>query len=77
VKKGDVIVRLDDRQAKLELQYLKTLQSIKEKDKRNFLQVGPLRIEKSAYSAMWEVLAIFMLLVIMLAVLRIEQNTRK
>ncbi len=52
-------------------------QQIKEKDKRNFLQVGPLRIEKSAYSAMWEVLAIFMLLVIMLAVLRIEQNTRK
>ncbi|CAC9590680.1 hypothetical protein BPUTSESOX_715 [uncultured Gammaproteobacteria bacterium] len=52
-------------------------QQIKEKDKRNFLQVGPLRIEKSAYSTMWEVLAIFMLLVIMLAVLRIEQNTRK
>jgi hypothetical protein len=34
-----------------------------------------LRIEKSAYSMMWEALAIFMLLVIMLAVLRIEQNT--
>jgi multidrug resistance efflux pump len=32
VKKGDVIVRLDDRQAKLELQYLKTLQSIKQQD---------------------------------------------
>ena len=52
-------------------------QQIKEKDKRNFLQIGSLRIEKSAYSAMWEALAIFMLLVIMLAVLRIEQNTRK
>ncbi|CAC9658267.1 hypothetical protein [bacterium endosymbiont of Bathymodiolus sp. 5 South] len=52
-------------------------QQIKEKDKRNFLQIGPLRIEKSAYSMMWEALAIFMLLVIMLAVLRIEQNTRK
>jgi hypothetical protein len=29
-------------------------QQIKEKDKRNFLQIGPLRIEKSAYSMMWE-----------------------
>jgi hypothetical protein len=52
-------------------------QQISKQDKRNFLQIGPLRIEKSAYSMMWEALAIFMLLVIMLAVLRIEQNTRK
>jgi multidrug resistance efflux pump len=28
VKKGDVIVRLDDRQAKLELQYLRTVKFI-------------------------------------------------
>lgn len=52
-------------------------QQIKEKDKRNFLQIGSLRVEKTVYSAMWEALAIFMLLVIMLAVLRIEQNTRQ
>ncbi|SSC08260.1 efflux RND transporter periplasmic adaptor subunit [bacterium endosymbiont of Bathymodiolus sp. 5 South] len=32
VEKGDVIVRLDDRQSKLELQYLRTLQSIKQQD---------------------------------------------
>ncbi len=32
VKKGDVLVRLDDRQAQLELQYLKALQSIKQQD---------------------------------------------
>ncbi len=52
-------------------------QQVKEKDQRNFLQIGPVRIEKNAYSAMWEALAIFTMLVIMLAVLRIEQNTRK
>ncbi|SMN14933.1 hypothetical protein CRYPD_239 [uncultured Candidatus Thioglobus sp.] len=52
-------------------------QKMKGKDQRNFLQIGSLRIEKSAYFAIWEALAIFMILVIMLAVLRIEKNTRK
>lgn len=32
VKKGDIIVRLDNRQAKLELQYLQVLQSIKQQN---------------------------------------------
>ncbi len=32
VKSGDVIIQLDDRQAKLELQYLQTLQSIKQQN---------------------------------------------
>ncbi|MDC9715528.1 MAG: hypothetical protein PSN36_06925 [Gammaproteobacteria bacterium] len=52
-------------------------QKMKEKDRRNFLQIGSLQIEKSAYFAIWEALAIFMMLVIMLSVLRIEKNTRK
>lgn len=50
---------------------------IQEKNKTNFVRIGLLQIEKTAYSAFWEALAIFTMLVIMLAVLRIEQNTRK
>lgn len=52
-------------------------QQVQEKDQRNFLQIGSVRIEKNVYPAMWESLTIFIMLVIMLAVLRIEQNTRK
>jgi hypothetical protein len=49
---------------------------IQAKNKANFLQIGSVRIARSAYSALWEALAIFAMLVIMLAVLRIEKNTR-
>lgn len=52
-------------------------QQVQEKDNKNFLQIGSVQIEKTAYSALWEALAIFAMLVIMLAVLRIEKNTRK
>lgn len=52
-------------------------QQLKAKDQRNFLQISSVRIEQNAYSKILEALAIFMILVIMLAVLRIEQNTRK
>ncbi|CAB5505662.1 hypothetical protein THERMOT_2192 [Bathymodiolus thermophilus thioautotrophic gill symbiont] len=51
-------------------------QKMKAQDARNFLQIGSLKIEKSAYFAIWKALAIFVMLVIMLAVLRIEKNTR-
>ncbi|KAA0454978.1 MAG: hypothetical protein FXV79_01140 [Candidatus Thioglobus sp.] len=52
-------------------------QQIRQKDDKNFLQIASLKIEKVAYSAIWDALIIFMILIIMLAVLRIEQNTRK
>ncbi|CAB9539299.1 hypothetical protein [uncultured Gammaproteobacteria bacterium] len=51
-------------------------QKMQTKDARNFLQIGSLKIEKSAYFAIWRALAMFAMLVIMLAVLRIEKNTR-
>ncbi|SMN00993.1 hypothetical protein SPONL_1653 [uncultured Candidatus Thioglobus sp.] len=52
------------------------LQQAKAKDESNFLQIGQIQIEKSAYLSIREILIAFMLLVIVLAVLRIEKNTR-
>ncbi|SMN11708.1 hypothetical protein SPBRAN_1994 [uncultured Candidatus Thioglobus sp.] len=52
------------------------LQQAKAKKEANFLQVGQFQIEKSAYFSIREMLIVFMLLVIILAVLRIEKNTR-
>ncbi|RUA04197.1 MAG: hypothetical protein DSY43_06890 [Gammaproteobacteria bacterium] len=52
-------------------------QQIQKKSKTNFVHIGSLRIERGVYSALWNALTIFAMLVIMLAVLRIEQNTRK
>ncbi len=52
-------------------------QQVHENDQRNFLQVGPIRIERNAYFAVLETLTIFTMLIIALAVLRIEKNTRK
>ncbi|WXT99647.1 MAG: hypothetical protein Ctma_0351 [Catillopecten margaritatus gill symbiont] len=52
-------------------------QQMQKTNQNNFLQIGSVRIQKNAYSALWNALAIFAMLVIMLAVLRIEQNTRK
>ncbi|SMN00582.1 hypothetical protein SPONN_1788 [uncultured Candidatus Thioglobus sp.] len=52
------------------------LQQAKAKDESNFLQIGQVQIEKSAYLSIREILIAFMLLVIILAVLRIEKNTR-
>jgi multidrug resistance efflux pump len=53
VEKGDVIVRLDDRQSKLELQYLRTLQSIKQQDFDD--KKLELRIYINHISLIWQV----------------------
>jgi hypothetical protein len=52
-------------------------QKVKARNKQSFLQIGSVSIEKTAYSEIWKALLMFMLLVIMLAVLRIEKNSRK
>lgn len=46
-------------------------------NKNKFLKIGAIQIEKSVYAALWEGLLVFTMLIIMLAILRIEQNTRK
>lgn len=50
---------------------------IQENSKVNFIQIGSVKIKQNTYAALWNALLIFAMLVIMLAVLRIERNTRK
>ncbi len=50
---------------------------IQENSEANFIKIGTVKIKQNIYSALWNALLIFAMLVIMLAVLRIERNTRK
>jgi len=50
---------------------------IQENSEANFVKIGTVKIKQNTYTALWDALLIFAMLVIILAVLRIERNTRK
>ncbi|SFV85713.1 hypothetical protein MNB_SUP05-SYMBIONT-4-874 [hydrothermal vent metagenome] len=50
---------------------------IQENSEANFIKIGIVKIKQNTYATLWNALLIFAMLVIMLAVLRIERNTRK